>query len=149
MPIPLRSNLYLGSPTPALVVYLARPPELPESETDVDIARLVALNGNHWRKIFTLLAKLSSPDEEWRRYRDCALLHKHEALCFGDRLLPLDVKHLVAGKANWARLGLDTADFEALDPHRLLWRRGDLYLTPYFDYRQFPNTLVEILKASL
>ena len=141
---------FLGSCSdPELILYLPNPPLLPTPEQPVDIPTLIALNGNHWRKIFTILAKLSSPQVDWRQYRDEGLLKRREAICFGNALLPINARHLVAGKASWARLGLDPSDFCSLDDQQRVWKRDSVFLTPYLDYRQFPNQLIAQLKQFL
>ena len=156
---------YLGSPNATTLLYLPSPPLLPENAVDstnhsalmlsssgLTMAQLIELNGNHWRKIMTILAKLCSPQNDWREYRDQQLLQQHEAICFESALRPGRQIQLVAGKASWQRLGLDLNDFSALDSAQRLWRcnqHPQLFLTPYFDYRQFPNALIEQLKPLL
>ncbi|MEH6651727.1 MAG: hypothetical protein V7707_17035 [Motiliproteus sp.] len=156
---------YLGSPDATIVLYLPSPPLLPSDfvdtatksarihpESGLTIAQLIELNGNHWRKILTILAKLCSPQDDWRGYRDRQLLQQHEAICFESALRTGLQIQLVAGKASWQRLGLDLSDFTALDSAQRLWRSNQypqLFLTPYFDYRQFPNVLIEQLKSQL
>lgn len=144
--LPATAPHYLGHPDAGVILYLPRPPQLPST---LSVPALIDLNGNHWRKILTILAKLCAPGDDWRAYRDRGLLQRREAICFEPRLRPRPARHLVAGKANWSRLGLAPAGFEALDAQQRLWRRGELYLTPYFDYRQFPNALVARLRADL
>ncbi len=165
------SRRYLGSPCASLVLYLPNPPLIEADSsnrdsskrhaTSIDIDELIALNGNHWRKILTILAKLNCGHNDWRHYRDHQLLRQHEAVCFDDQLRPGSTIHLVAGKSSWQRLGLEpdpepTAKlFEPLDDQQRLWKgavsgvQGDIYLTPYFDYRQFPNALIELLKKQI
>lgn len=153
---------YLGSPDASAVLYLPTPPLLPADVANqsahslpgsgLSIAQLIELNGNHWRKILTILAKLCSQQRDWRGYRDHQLLQQHEAICFESALRSGRQTQLVAGKASWQRLGLDLNDFIALDSAQRLWRcnqHPQLFLTPYFDYRQFPNTLIEQLKPLL
>ncbi|MEH6470455.1 MAG: hypothetical protein V7752_04325 [Halopseudomonas sp.] len=140
---------YLGSPDPDLILYLPNPPRLPASDQPINVPELIALNGNHWRKIFTILAKLSAGQTDWKSYRDNHLLKRKEAISFDDALIPSCAAQIVAGKANWMRLGLSTEDFCPLDESQQLWQQQNLFLTPYFDYRQFPNALVEQLKPYL
>lgn len=143
------SPLYLGSSDPELILYLPTPPVLPAAGSPTRISELIALNGNHWRKIFSILAKLSAPDGDWRSYRDNALLHRKEAISFDDSLMAGSARHLVAGKASWLRLGLNQDDFQPLDDRQRLWTRDNILLTPYPDYRQFPNALIEQTRALL
>ncbi|MCP8690382.1 hypothetical protein MRS74_22680 [Marinobacterium sp. OS208] len=137
----------LGAPGARLALYLPNPPLLPASEQGeqgLDIPGLIQHNGNHWRKIFSILAKLcTQTDQRWQDYRDIELLHRHEVICFADSLMPDADWHLVAGKASWQRLGLDPLNFKPLDDEGRVLVRDDVLLTPYPDYRQFPNRTVE------
>lgn len=132
---------------PTCILYLPTPPQW-EADAAVDIPALIETNGNHWRKILTIFAKLQCPDEHWREYRDHKLLKTAELISFEDRLKSNPKAfHLIAGKASWARLGYQPEAFEALDEHQRLYRKGSVFLTPYPDYRQFPNALIEQLKT--
>lgn len=114
-----------------------------------DYQSLVKLNGNHWRKILIILAKLQCPDQNWRDYRDQQLLEQREAISFKNHLDPGNKFHIVAGKASWQRLGLDLAGFHPLEESGRLYQKGRIFLTPYPDYRQFPNQLIELLRPRL
>ena len=138
--------LTLGNPENATtLLYLPSPP-LTDTNTPLSYTRLCELNGNHWRKILIILAKLQSTDTTWRHYRDQQLLTQHEAIIFTDQLLCGDKLHIVAGKASWQRLGLDQQQFTPIDASGRLLRQDNIILTPYPDYRQFPNTLIEQLR---
>lgn len=140
----------LGNTTSATtLLYLPTPP-LVDPQQPLDYDRLCALNGNHWRKILIILAKLQSSGAHWREYRTQQLLQQHEAICFSGQLLehakdPQRL-HIVAGKANWQRLGFDPQQFTALDDDSRLFQRDNIMLTPYPDYRQFPNQLIDQLR---
>ncbi|NVK42484.1 MAG: hypothetical protein HWE39_14685 [Oceanospirillaceae bacterium] len=139
----------LGAPAAPLVLYLPNPPRYPVDHPRTNTAALIDLNGNHWRKILTILAKIAcSPASDWRRYRDQALLQRSEAISFADSLEPSAGRHLVAGKASWERLGCDIGEFTAIDDGRL-HARGNILLTPYPDYRQFPNRTIERVREWL
>ncbi|WP_299204129.1 hypothetical protein [uncultured Amphritea sp.] len=136
----------LGNPDSAsTLLYLPSPP-IVDTETPLNYARLCELNGNHWRKILIILAKLQSTESAWRDYRDQQLLTQHEAIIFTDHLLPGTKLHIVAGKASWQRLGLDPQTFSPLEASGRVFRRDNIILTPYPDYRQFPNQLIEQLR---
>lgn len=143
----------LGNPEAVLRLYLPTPPLLENGWCGYDDA--VRQNGNHWRKILIILSKIASPTDDWRHHRDNNLFSA-EAIDFGDRLNTAAHTHLIAGKASWERLGLVTAEqcpseagFTALDDSAMLWRRDNLILTPYPDYRQFPNTQIDCLRSAL
>jgi len=131
--------------TATTLLYLPTPPII-DPQYPLDYDRLCTLNGNHWRKILIILAKLQAPDQHWRTYRDQQLLKQQEAICFGDQLLDHQQLHLVAGKANWQRLGLNPQDFTAIETSGRLLQRDNIILTPYPDYRQFPNQLIDQLR---
>ncbi len=136
----------LGAQTPRLVLYLPNPPQMPAQAahwTAPDVAQLISQNGNHWRKILTILAKLCSTQLHWRDYRDQQLLQQSEAISFGSQLHPGVEWHLVAGKTSWQRLGLAPEDFDSLDTEGRVRVRGNILLIPYPDYRQFPNRTLE------
>lgn len=130
---------------PDCILYLPNPPQWDDHQP-LDLAALIAANGNHWRKILTIFAKLRSPDGDWRAYRDQQLLKSTELISFEDRLTDApQAIHLIAGKASWERLGLKSRAFEPLDGDRL-YQQGRIFLTPYPDYRQFPNQLIDTLR---
>ena len=130
------------------LLYLPTPP-LVDANNPLSYNTLSELNGNHWRKILIFLAKLQCPDTDWRSYRDHQLLKQHEAIIFSDQLLPGKKLHIVAGKANWSRLRLNPEHFSPLEESSRLLRQGNIILTPYPDYRQFPNHLIEQLRATI
>ncbi|WP_160153869.1 hypothetical protein [Microbulbifer sp. ALW1] len=147
----MRHTNYLGSPEPSLILYLPHRPEgLDELINAPDAQRLMANNSNHWRKIVTLLAKVASPHEEWRSFRD-DVLFEHTALCFSVRLQELDAWHWIGGKDNLQRFSIDglnakplrAAPDVALDPEK------QILLTPYPDYRQLSNATVTEIREAL
>ena len=142
----------LGSKTATIALYTANRPLL-SSAMDrggvLSVPELISLNGNHWRKILTIFAKLTSADDDWRTYRDHGLLHNRESICFAAGLLESASFHVVAGKASWEYLGMDMKEFQALDVQQRLWVKGNVMCTPYFDYRQFPNALIDVARARI
>lgn len=162
-------SLLLGAQTAAVAFYLPTPPILPAAwdpmATDA-VAQLMALNGNHWRKIITLMAKICAPDEDWRTYRDRQLLKHHEIIFIGATTFsPHARRHLVTGRAAADRLGLNEEDAMGIagaPALKLLKLKGTsnepsadepteekILLTPYLDYRQYPNKLVEVTRRCL
>ena len=129
----------LGAFGAKTTLYLPNPPQ---GEFTTDTTTLIANNGNHWRKILTIYAKLAVGSGDFRTYRDNQLLQSRENICFADALLPHDGWHLVAGKQSWQRLGMDLTEFVMLDERYPCYQKDKVLLTPYPDYRQFPNVLV-------
>ena len=151
-----------------LAVYLENPPAVtnlrPSAEIKAlqagDIADIVAQTGNHWRKIFTIYAKLmwhlaAGTCDTWQQYRDKHLLQASSAhaLLFSAPELcqqPTNACFIVGGKTYAEKLGLlslcdDIGEGFFLSPaHKLI-------VTPYFDYRQLSNVklarLISILQA--
>lgn len=138
-----------------VILYLPTPPILPTG-APLNLAELINLNGNHWRKILAIYAKLCCTEGRWQDYRDKQLLHNHEAISFGNQLIDNQnprCSHIVAGKASWARLGIDLNQLRNIDTDGMAksasHKKGQLILTPYPDYRQFPNALIEQVKPLL
>lgn len=144
---------YLGKPAQAeIILYLPTQPIMPD-DGKVDIPSLIELNGNHWRKIFSIYAKLCVQRGSWQEYRDQQLLTSRQAISFKDQLYDKNAIHIIAGKASWHRLDLNPETFKTLDnkglSHSTNSEKGTLLLTPYPDYRQFPNILVEQIRQHL
>ena len=141
---------FLGTPQPTLTLYLPHRPEgLAELIDAPDAGRLMENNSNHWRKIVTLLAKVASPQEDWRSFRDDALF-AHTALCFTPHLEDVPGWHWIGGKDNLQRFNVEGLNAKRLRgaPEVALDAEKQVLLTPYPDYRQLSNaTVAEIRKA--
>ncbi|MCJ8337255.1 MAG: hypothetical protein MJK10_02190 [Pseudomonadales bacterium] len=145
---------FIGAKTPKIVLYLDNRPHL-ERAGDVQVPQLIATNGNHWRKILTIYAKLCSGDN-WREYRDSELLNTEQQICFSDQRVDTAGIHIFSGKSCWQRFGV-TADalskMQQSNCGRVYFQYstqwGLCLYTPYFDYRQFPNILIEQVKEIL
>ncbi|MGJ3257394.1 MAG: DUF6942 family protein [Alcanivorax sp.] len=143
---------YLGAIRPTLMLYLPhRPNGLVRLQQRPDAAELLAANSNHWRKIVNLLAKVVSPSaEDWRLFRDVSLF-QNTALGFAPALSSGGGWHWIGGKENLQRfVGLKHnacplvgAPGVSVDTERRL------LLTPYPDYRQLSNALVETVRRFL
>lgn len=142
----------LGADEPIIVLYTATLPLLPVEPCQGDqlnIAELIALNGNHWRKIFSIYAKLLAPlADDWRHYRDHHLLHRAVQIRLANAPTGSELR-IVAGKASWEALACNTSTLEVIDKHAKLFVDNQTLCTPYFDYRQFPNSLVTIAREWL
>ena len=141
------------------VFILPNAPEVPAREVKqgvhrpVDVSAVVAINGNHWRKILTLAAKLMAPEaEQWRSFRDSSAF---EALgfCFDPDLmrteqLPRQQRVFVVGKALQAQLPIHPKA-TPLDERQDIWCYQQWVWCPYLDYRQFSNARVDALRHRL
>lgn len=142
---------YLGAKNPRLVAYLPhRPEDLNKLVHSPDAGLLMERNSNHWRKIVTILAKIVSPREEWREFRDQRLF-QHTALCFAPELVSATTWHWIGGKDNLARFqidGLNTVHLEST-PEVALDIEKQILITPYPDYRQLNNVTINQIRAAL
>lgn len=153
-----------------LTCYLPTPPSLPYgfnslpelSQHPDSIALCIEQNGNHWRKILIILAKLAAaihyqhiPNEkEWKHYRDHFLLQDGLAnISFSDAFEAHEGWHLISGQAHWTNLKLNknktinNNQFELINEKYLCYKTStdtnkNVLLGPYLDYRQFPNVLI-------
>lgn len=145
----------IGNLTSRHIFYLPNPPLLPSPQLTVDA--LIELNGNHWRKILTITAKLMCGADDWKTYRDNQLLND---VCFnfGDRLKQQKSNcHYICGKNHWTKFALSptSEEYEQCDEAQKAWKKrgqdndeGLLLLLPYPDYRQFNNKLIDSIKTA-
>ena len=146
----LHVPISLGPPTANLAFYLPNPPTFPDNwhwHHPDSIKQLIELNGNHWRKILTIMAKISSDNVDWRQYRTHQLLKANEQLhCNTKQLAPQATWHLVCGQQAAEQLNINHNLATLLDGSNKVRRsiappyhQHLILLTPYLDYRQFPN----------
>jgi len=140
----------LGDLNAQHIFYLPTPPILPIGKLTTQ--SLIEVNGNHWRKILTIIAKLMCKEDDWKTLRDTRLLDE-VGFYFGDALqLKPQRQHYVCGKAHWDTLKLTPSDdgFISCDETGKAWRmhgkNSTVWLLPYPDYRQFNNALVALVK---
>jgi hypothetical protein len=151
----------IGSRSPKICLYLDNKPKFDNrnGQCSLSVPKLITHNGNHWRKIFTIYAKLCCLAVEpnaWKLYRDQILLQSDEQINFSDQL-NLEAKlHVFSGKSCWKRFNVSTKALQKMsvfDDNKVFYCvdevHGLLLYTPYFDYRQFPNTLIEQVRQLL
>lgn len=170
--------MHIGPAAATYAFYFPNPPLLPEDwhwSQDNAIAELIALNGNHWRKIFTIMAKICAPSEDWRNYRDNLLLKQQQMLLIGaNALSPHANIHIVCGQAAATALGIAADSHIATHALQTNTQRLQLMqdsqarlqdvtamlqaqsthsscvlLTPYLDYRQYSNALIALTRCHL
>ncbi|QYJ84944.1 hypothetical protein K0I73_11855 [Shewanella mesophila] len=141
----------LGSETAKIGFYLPNPPNLPadwDGASKVNIEELITLNGNHWRKIFVIMAKIVCPNNDWRDYLPL-LLQQNESIHFGQSTLCPNAKiHLVCGQQSALALSLDILT-EPQSFRVINQSNQQIYLLPYLDYRQCPNHTIASLRTAL
>lgn len=155
--MPISSSITLiGHAHATTCFYLPTPPIIPHTWQHTDdkaIEALITLNGNHWRKILTIMAKLSTRTNEWKNYRDHGLLKSDEQILIGAKLLSAHAKqHIIVGAVSAANLSLtpNCSQFDSLDDAGKIYHNHDgIFITPYLDYRQFPNALIDQLRPHL
>lgn len=150
----LNNSAYLGNSNAKAIFYLPNPPTF-SKEAQLTTQSIIDENGNHWRKIFTIIAKLLSTNDDWRHYRDEKLL-QDVLFCFNNQLSNSDsCQHFVCGKATWLAMGLEPADtlheLKEIADHKNAWQwvtnDANALLLPYPDYRQFNNKLIEHIRS--
>ncbi|AOS95987.1 hypothetical protein AUP74_00517 [Microbulbifer aggregans] len=148
----MTSTDFLGAANPRLVLYLPhRPNNLADLVEAPSSQALIAANSNHWRKIVTLLAKVASPvADDWRTFRDESLFQQ-TALYFAPGLTNTADWHWIGGKDNLQRFGnLDDGAHPLVDcPSVCIDPDKKLLLTPYPDYRQLSNDVVNHIRTAL
>lgn len=164
--------LTLGPSTAEVIFYLPTPPVLPphwhHNQANA-ITDIIALNGNHWRKIVTIMAKICCRHSDlsanhgaaWKQIRQSLLQDvspqslAHRLSC-QIQIIPGQLSHateplfnpkcwhIVCGKETQQRLGLHTIEHaQTVDPNNKIQRQQTRLLTPYLDYRQYANVLIE------
>jgi hypothetical protein len=119
-----------------------------------EITEIISLTGNHWRKIFSIFSKISyglnsDRKKTWQEYRDEVLMTKSgtEVITFSKKITKTSSRsvHIIAGKNHCESFDLSLDKFKKIDEEGKILNYKNIYLTPYLDYRQFPNVLVETL----
>ncbi|WP_432458906.1 DUF6942 family protein [Agarivorans sp. QJM3NY_25] len=141
-----KNKLFIGCEQAHTVLYLhSSLPNLPENFEQLDSAiltqQLLLNNNNNWRKILTIYAKLTAPDDNWREYLQQGLLAEQQ-INFGDKIVSKAKQHIIAGKNNWQRFDHIVQPKDVISHKKLQFIAANILLCPYPDYRQFPNILV-------
>lgn len=155
----MKTSLWLG-PKQGLeyVFLLPNPPQLRLSECDdqlsaPNVAEIIADNGNHWRKIFTIMAKLVVPEgQDWRSYRDAQLFSK-SALVFQlvdvEPMLDKSCVVFIVGQSFRQALPISEQALVLGEKQQAYWSADNTLWCPYLDYRQFPNSLIAEIRQKL
>lgn len=136
-----------GKKNASIQFMLPTPPEhLNAGESINDI---VTSNGNHWRKIFVIIAKLCCGKTSWQHYRAHDLLNE---VYLNFSMHPAFDKQLniVCGKTHSQSINIyeQSLSWQVIDElSRVRINKANsakrIIITPYLDYRQFPNALIE------
>jgi hypothetical protein len=151
----------LGDTSPLLVICAPHfPPGIQPNPaqaisplTGGELERLIREGGNHWRKVFTLYAKLlhglTPLEPDWQTCRDqrllrsgsaCALLFEHSCVPEQEQLC------LVMGQTFGRTEGWLAGD-QTLPAEQPFVQHPEqaVIVTPYFDYRQLSNARLDSL----
>lgn len=129
-------------------------PDLPDDVThyeEMSTSALIAYNGNHWRKILTIIAKLvADAEEDWRIVRDKELWYRAK-LVYSEELPVLNTSPLIIVGQTFRQQFPIANDAKVLGEgtRHQAYVADDRIWTPYLDYRQFPNSLIEELRQTL
>lgn len=141
------SIIGLGNPKAKVHFMLPTAPKIPQQGYNVE--NIVEENGNHWRKIFVICAKLCTHNMAWQDFREQHLLSSCY-LNFGEEINTHANIIFICGKSHLTQLSLESTPSNWLvinDEYKVRvaynCRRQLLIATPYLDYRQFPNVLIE------
>lgn len=159
-----------GNNNASIYLYIENTPPLEQYQTlntvkplaSGEIANIAKLTGNHWRKIFNVLAKLvfeleNTSFERWQILRDDALLQNNSNYCLRfdtPAFAPLDCNkvHIILGKTYATKLGIAEQCYW-LTPYFAINQNKKIIVCPYFDYRQLSNVkitqLVQLIKPLL
>lgn len=148
----MTNNIFsIGSTSADTCFYLPTAPIIPSKwhYTQLDaIEQLISLNGNHWRKILVIMAKITAPDTDWRHHMP-QLLTQGNHIMFGATALKRNAQHhFVCGQQSAKSLNLPILDqnpkIKVLNHDKHM-----IYLLPYLDYRQCPNHVIADLRSKL
>lgn len=147
----IKTLTQIGPQNAKISFYLPNPPKLPvdwHESSKLNIEDLITLNGNHWRKIFVIIAKIVCPNNNWRDYLP-QLLQRDESIHFGKTTLcPSAQIHFVCGQQSAQALSLDILT-EPQSFRVINQSNQQICLLPYLDYRQCPNRTIDSLRATL
>lgn len=158
----------IGVQLPRVVLHIANRPPLVDFEHEInrslqqaEAADIIKATGNHWRKVFSILAKISfalfdTQCKTWQEYRDTKLLTENgfEYVCFSplaDTRSQLDLTNQTSVSILCGFSYAETQlDFSSLVSHqsveKLKWSEHQQCLvTPYFDWRQLNNEMLKIV----
>ena len=154
-----------GAQQANLIVYCANTPKTSLLQLNTitaicypDIEKINADNGNGWRKIFNVYAKLlfeinPLTYKSWQDLRNDFLLQTH---CNHQLVLnPIDIPsdddstlQILMGKT-FALTHFNESEINWIDSNMGKIHNKNIYITPYFDYRQFSNAKIEQFVTSI
>lgn len=156
-------NIGFGTLQPNWVLHIANRPELDCFQHDIyrqlqpgEAADIIKQTSNHWRKVFSIMAKISFALFEtncttWQQYRDTKLLtgEGFEAISFEPYKPDSNAKLSVICGFTYAetQVQLETLIPHIEQPKILMAVSKDCLVTPYFDWRQLNNEILAHLTS--
>lgn len=159
---------YLGSETPKFILYLQnKNVVIDDSQNkrvcfDGELEEIIGRSSNDWRKVCSIFSKIINgvlkQETTWQNYLKKCLLQDtgNERIIFSEQnILNQDQNsiHIIAGKNNFEMFGFVESEWKTVGKLEKIKHHKNIYYVPYFDYRQFPNRLVdefiEILNAKV
>ena len=150
----------IGSFSPLFILYVPRTVPYPGLQ-DMNRHRLAKPGelidvmhscSNDWRKIFSTFSKIIVQtlklNLKWQDYRDEFLCQKNGNECivfepaYYDKYINQSI-HIIASQKLYDSFDKKLPNKEPVGNFQKIWHEDNHYLTPYFDYRQFPNLLIE------
>ena len=117
-----------------------------------DIEKINTDNGNGWRKIFNVYAKLlfeinPLKFKSWQDLRNDFLLQSHcnHQLVLNPDSIPSlnnNTLQILMGKT-FALTHYNETQIDWIEPHIAKVKDENVFITPYFDYRQFNNEKIK------
>ena len=150
----MSSQLIIGMPLEQadFVFLLPNLPIIPNEDAVQQLGyvpALIELNGNHWRKILTIMAKLTSAElKNWRPWRDEMLMTKVTMVFSSQWIESIDAKVFIVGNGFREQVVVPDEAQSFGERHRALVADNRIWC-PYLDYRQFPNVLVDELRLPI
>lgn len=151
-------NIGFGSKQPNWVLHIANRPELDCFQHDIyrqlltgEAADIINQTSNHWRKVFSIMAKISFALFEtdcatWQQYRDSKLLTNEgfEAISFEPYEPKSNGQLAIICGFTYAetQVQLETLIPHIEQPKILIAASKDYLVTPYFDWRQLNNEML-------
>ena len=151
-----------GSNVPKWVLHIENRPPLETFEQESfrvlakgEAAQVIAQTSNHWRKVFSIMAKISfglfeTGCDTWQEYRDSSLLTENgfEAISYQkyDFAQNQTLVSIICGfKFAQTQLSLDELYPLDTQPKLLVAEQAKCIVTPYFDWRQLNNEMLASL----
>lgn len=158
-----------GHPKPRWVLHIANRPELDKYQHNIafalttgEAADIIQQTSNHWRKLFSIMAKISfalfeTGCDSWQEYRDTKLLTDQgfEMISFETPDPQQECYYSIVAGYTYAKTQLDVESLMPLSACEklLLAENKPLAVTPYFDWRQLTNEvlahLIKVMNAKL